>query len=225
MIIALDASTPWLTLALSEGEDILFSVTHHTREAHSQWLIKYIKILKEEFALSPDRLELVLVGLGPGSFTGVKIGNLVAKAIAYSYHKPLWGFSTLELLASRVKFDPDYRERTWESIVPVIYHKKEEIFWGEYSSRFGRFSVRVQSIAEFIEEMRGKNVLLVTPWAQLRTVFEEEKLLCFPLLLSFPRAEEFIRLFYQRRSQLAGAVQFNNVFEMTPLYGSKIFES
>jgi tRNA threonylcarbamoyladenosine biosynthesis protein TsaB len=102
MILALDSSTPWLSIALASAEESFFRLTHYTKKDHSRWLIKHLSMLQKEIDWEKD-LEAVLVGLGPGSFTGVKIANMVAKGIAYSVMKPwvvflLWKLLLIEFL-------------------------------------------------------------------------------------------------------------------------------
>ncbi|MEN3184383.1 MAG: tRNA (adenosine(37)-N6)-threonylcarbamoyltransferase complex dimerization subunit type 1 TsaB, partial [Atribacterota bacterium] len=102
MILAFDTSTPWLGVALVQEKEVLFRVVEYTRASHSLLLMRYLELLETRFSLR-RYLKAVVVGLGPGSFTGVKVGAIVAKGLAYALRVPLGGFSTLEVLASSAR--------------------------------------------------------------------------------------------------------------------------
>ncbi|MCX6091205.1 MAG: tRNA (adenosine(37)-N6)-threonylcarbamoyltransferase complex dimerization subunit type 1 TsaB, partial [Candidatus Atribacteria bacterium] len=77
MILAFDSSTPWLTVVVGNSQDIAFQFQCEARENHSRLLVDVLQQIGES-RLIPS-LTGVVVGLGPGSFTGVKIGNMFAR--------------------------------------------------------------------------------------------------------------------------------------------------
>jgi tRNA threonylcarbamoyladenosine biosynthesis protein TsaB len=221
MILALDSSTPWLSIALASAEESFFRLTHYTKKDHSRWLIKHLSLLQKEIDWEKD-LEAVLVGLGPGSFTGVKIANMVAKGIAYSVMKPLGGFSTLEVIAHRV---PKSFSQNYEIFLPIIKHKKGEIFWMELSPEFSQSpslsEIQVGSKEELVKRYRGKNVLAITPWLDIAEFLKSEGFAFFPPQESLPEAGELIKLYWQRKDKTV--VSKENIFTLVPLYGSKVW--
>jgi len=220
MILALESSTPWLGIALVEGKEVLFHVVHHTQASHSLLLVEYLKAIREQFDLE-RKLELIAVGLGPGSFTGVKVGNIIAKGLAYALGVPLAGFSTLEIMASRVlRTFGDLRV-----IVPVIVHRKGEMFWSEFKGCDENFlpplSLQIGSWEEFTSRYRERpDILVATPWQNLVGSLEEAGISCVDPSIAVPDALELVRLCREK-----GAMgDFENIFTMVPLYGSKVFE-
>ncbi len=220
MILALESSTPWLGIALVEGEEVLFHVVQRTQASHSLLLVEYLKAIREQFGLE-ERLELIAVGLGPGSFTGVKVGNIIAKGLAYALSVPLAGFSTLEIVASRV-----FRALgTLRVIVPVIMHRKGEIFWSEFEG-CGKnfplnFPLQAGSLEEFASQYRGRgDVLAATPWEDLTESLEEAGISCVDPSIAIPDALELARLCREKKE----VGDLKNIFTMVPLYGSKVFE-
>jgi|UniRef100_A0A7V3YGB4 tRNA threonylcarbamoyladenosine biosynthesis protein TsaB len=220
MILALDSSTPWLGVAAVEKEEVLFQVVHYTRMEHSLLLLEYLRVIQDRFPLR-ERLECILVGLGPGSFTGVKVGNMIAKGLAYAFRVPLLGFSVLELLASQTR--RLHVASSFEVVVPVIFHRRGEIFWSEFPFPSTRLAgaPRVGSPEEFVTRYVGRaGVLVVTPWGDLFEAFGRAGLSCLHPDLAVPNPLELVALSRERGERGS----FENVFTMLPLYGSRIFE-
>lgn len=217
MILAFDTSTPWLGIALVQGEEVLFRTMHYTRTGHSLLLVRYLESLEKHFAFR-ERLEGILVGLGPGSFTGVKIGAIIAKGLAYALRVPLGGFSTLEVLASLAwRFDA----LGFARVVPVIFHRKGEIFWSEFRKRETELSsLCAGSLEDFLALYRGRrDVFIVTPWRNLWEFFTGAGLWCMDPFWAIPDPLELVAL-----SKARGSGNLENVFSMLPLYGSRVFE-
>ncbi len=221
MILALDSSTPWLGIALASAEENFFNLTHYTQKDHSRWLIKHLSLLQKEVDWEKD-LEAVLVGLGPGSFTGVKIASMAAKGIAYSLGKPLGGFSTLEVIAHRV---PEHFSQNYEILLPIIKHKRREFFWMELPPEFSQSllssEIQVGSKEELIKKYKGRKVLVVTPWVDIAEFLKSEDFAIFPPQESLPEAGELIKLFWKRKDKTV--VSKENIFTLVPFYGSKVW--
>ncbi|MBC7216599.1 MAG: tRNA (adenosine(37)-N6)-threonylcarbamoyltransferase complex dimerization subunit type 1 TsaB [Candidatus Caldatribacterium sp.] len=217
MILAFDTSTPWLGIGLVQGEEVLFRVVQYTRTAHSLLLFRHLEFLEAHFSFR-KHLEGILVGLGPGSFTGVKVGAIIAKGLAYALGVPLGGFSTLEVLASLARrFGP----LGFEVTVPVIFHRRGEIFWSEFSGeKVELSSLCTGSPEDFLSRYRGrKDVFVVTPWRDLWKLFTEVGLSCLDPSRALPDPLELVVLSRER-----GFGSTENVFSLLPLYGSRVFE-
>ncbi|HHF09356.1 MAG TPA: tRNA (adenosine(37)-N6)-threonylcarbamoyltransferase complex dimerization subunit type 1 TsaB [Candidatus Atribacteria bacterium] len=224
-ILALDSSTPWLSVAISEGQEAKISLLHYARENHSRYLFDHLEYIKKEYSLQSNNLEAIIVGTGPGSFTGVKIGVCVAKAIAFSYQLPLVGFSTLEsLVLEAIKASPF--PKNLEKLLPVIHHKKEEIFWVDLDWKACREEIQpitrvnTGSIQEFMTKYVHCKGLVVSPFSFLRKHFEKsESGLLF--MQAFPQALRLIEIYQQRKNKEITNIE--NIFRVRPIYGAKPF--
>ena len=98
-ILVLDTSTPRAVLAVSGDESALHFAATDPGVRHGRNLIPAIRDLLGEAGLSPRDLGLIAVGLGPGSYTGLRIGVTAAKTLAYTLKLPLVGFDSLEPIA------------------------------------------------------------------------------------------------------------------------------
>lgn len=98
-ILALDTATLVSSVALATRETVVAELTLQTRKTHSQQLLPHIEQLLALAETSKEAVEAVAASIGPGSFTGLRIGLATAKALAYALQIPLVGVPTLEALA------------------------------------------------------------------------------------------------------------------------------
>ena len=109
LILAFDTSTPCCSIALTEGGfsrgNVVASLSLCSSITHSRRLLSAIDWLLLESSLSLDDISAVAVGLGPGSFTGLRIAMATAKGLAHGAGKALIGVSSLDVLAASVSSD------------------------------------------------------------------------------------------------------------------------
>lgn len=98
-ILALDTATLVSSVALATRETLVAELTLQTRKTHSEQLMPHIEQLLVLAETPKEDIEAVAVSIGPGSFTGLRIGLATAKALAYALQIPLIGVPTLEALA------------------------------------------------------------------------------------------------------------------------------
>ncbi|MBF0527896.1 MAG: tRNA (adenosine(37)-N6)-threonylcarbamoyltransferase complex dimerization subunit type 1 TsaB [Deltaproteobacteria bacterium] len=120
-ILALDTSTQIGSLALLDKGQVLAQADLPRGETHSITLLPALRDMLALRNLSVHDLDLVAVGLGPGSFTGLRIGLSTAKGLAWAAGKPLVGVSTLDALAWAMP--PGHN-----SICPVIDGRRRQVF-------------------------------------------------------------------------------------------------
>lgn len=100
MLLALDTATQTLGIALHDGEDIIAEQMIRTENQHSVLLADAIRQTMARCGVSMAHLHGVAVSIGPGSYTGLRIGVALAKGIALAQQLPLVGISTMEMLAA-----------------------------------------------------------------------------------------------------------------------------
>lgn len=81
------------------GLEILARVSLRAEEEHASLLIPRIQVLMDEIAADREELSGIVVGAGPGSFTGVRVAAATAKGFARALNLPLWAFSSLAAAA------------------------------------------------------------------------------------------------------------------------------
>ena len=99
-ILAMDTATMVSSVAVATKERVLAELTAETRYTHSETLVVNIEEVMRLADVKREELSAGAVSLGPGSFTGLRIGLATAKAISYALSIPLVGVPTLEVLAA-----------------------------------------------------------------------------------------------------------------------------
>jgi tRNA threonylcarbamoyladenosine biosynthesis protein TsaB len=125
LILALDTATDQGSLALTAGDQVL---REYSLESHNSYLTRLMPgvaaILRDAGTAAAD-LAAVAVSVGPGNFTGLRIGLATAKTLAWSVGCPLVPVSTMEVLAAQVPPQPG-------PIGVVMDAKRREVFWGRF---------------------------------------------------------------------------------------------
>lgn len=98
-ILALDTSTMDSAIAIMEDDKILAEIVVNQEKTHSESLVPMTKYLLDSLAYKLEDIDLFAVGIGPGSFTGLRIGMTSAKTFSQVTSKPVIGISTLDALA------------------------------------------------------------------------------------------------------------------------------
>jgi len=99
-ILAIETSTLVSSVALVTEERVLAELTTATRLAHSETLLPHIEQVMKMAGVERSELTAIAVSIGPGSFTGLRIGLATAKGLSYALQLPLVGVSTLAALAA-----------------------------------------------------------------------------------------------------------------------------
>lgn len=131
VILNIETSTSVCSAALTAEGMVL---THHENfdgRNHATLLSGYIKSCLDFAADKELKLDAVAVSIGPGSYTGLRIGLSEAKGLCYALGIPLIGISTLELMATSVMFnfelDPD------TLLVPMMDARRMEVYTAVYN--------------------------------------------------------------------------------------------
>lgn len=100
MLLALDTATRFASLALHDGRVVRYEVTWEAGRQHTTQLMPKLVSALGELGIGPEALRAVAVALGPGSFTGLRVGLALAKGLALAREIPLVGIPTLDVLAA-----------------------------------------------------------------------------------------------------------------------------
>lgn len=128
-VLAFDTATPATTVALADAETVLErrdDPPAGARPRHTSRLMPMITELLEQTGCSWDQLDRVAVGVGPGTFTGLRIGVATARALAQARSLQLVGVSTLESLSLNSEA---------ETVCAVLDARRGEVFAAAWRAR------------------------------------------------------------------------------------------
>jgi tRNA threonylcarbamoyladenosine biosynthesis protein TsaB len=120
-LLAVDTTSTQGSIAVLEDDTVLGGAGFETPAGHAQRLLPEIDRLLGSLGLSLADVEAFAVAVGPGSFTGLRIGIASVEGLAFATGRPVIGVSTLEATASR------YRSRS-RLVAPFLDARREEIF-------------------------------------------------------------------------------------------------
>ena len=100
LILNLETASPVCSVALSRNGQLLDWRESTEDKSHATRLTLLIRELLDQSHLETDDLDAISLSMGPGSYTGLRIGTSVAKGLAYGSNKPLIGIPTLQALAN-----------------------------------------------------------------------------------------------------------------------------
>ena len=124
LTLAIDTSTNILSVALVRDGEVLASVDEQTKNNQSEILMSRIANIMSKCNLKPTDLKRIAVAIGPGSYTGIRVGVSAAKSLAYVLGIPVVPLSSLEVMAmAAVPYDLR---------IPMIDARRGAVFAGVY---------------------------------------------------------------------------------------------
>lgn len=156
-VLALDSTTASGSVALCQDQHVLAEYTLQVGHTHSETLLPMVEILLKHSGWTVEDIDLFACTIGPGSFTGLRIGVATIKGLAFGQNKPCVGVSTLASLAynGRLTFLDHSQELTSMAynsemltgtpcLCPVLNARREQVYQAffTYDSQHGQL-VRV----------------------------------------------------------------------------------
>lgn len=151
-----DTSSDLLKVSLIKDNKIIFDKELHTKNDHSSYLVPTIDEAFKSNNIDFKELDEIIVGNGPGSFTGTRISIAVAKTYAFSFNIPVYMISSLEELI--------YDNDGYDFYAPIIEEKKENLYFSIFDKDRKRVMDDTYSSTEYmykkLEELDGKILLI-----------------------------------------------------------------
>lgn len=108
MILAIDTATRWLGVALHDGTAVLAELGWRCLNNHTTELAPTIQEMMTRVGVQAADLSGIAVAIGPGSYTGLRVGLAMAKGLALPFQTPILDIPTLDIVATQV---PQYNGR------------------------------------------------------------------------------------------------------------------
>jgi tRNA threonylcarbamoyladenosine biosynthesis protein TsaB len=124
-VIGIDTSTSCGAVGLIDDERVLSDTLFNIPVTHSERLLSAIEFVLRETCCLIEDIDGWAISLGPGSFTGLRIGVSTVKGLAFATGKPVAGVGTLDVLASQISPTPYL-------ICPILDARKKEVYSAFY---------------------------------------------------------------------------------------------
>jgi tRNA threonylcarbamoyladenosine biosynthesis protein TsaB len=216
LVLGIETSTPQASVAIGSEQGIVASVLIGRGATYNEFLLPSVRFCLDQARLGYRNIGGVAVSLGPGLFTGMRVGVATAKGLAQALSVPIVGMASLDLLAYEVRYSS-------KAICAVLDARRSEVFYAFYKSspggiqRLTRYHVeRPEQLAVRIAA-NPEDVLLVGNGALLyREVFRDlgPGTEIGSMSHSFPDASSLVELGLARMFR----EDFDSVFHLTPLY-------
>jgi tRNA threonylcarbamoyladenosine biosynthesis protein TsaB len=215
LILGVETATIQVGCAIGGHEGVLVSFHMARGRRHAETLAPAIAFITRQADLALSDMSAIAVDIGPGLYTGLRVGVATAKAMAQSLRIPMVGTSSLDLLA----FPHRHTSRV---IVPVVDARRGEVFYALYRSVPGGVQrmtpYQVGTPDDVASELlaRGQECLLVGDGAlRYRAAFDDVARLEFGEAGSaYPSAAALVELAHPR----ALREEFVQPWELAPLY-------
>ncbi|HEX5101749.1 MAG TPA: tRNA (adenosine(37)-N6)-threonylcarbamoyltransferase complex dimerization subunit type 1 TsaB [Polyangiaceae bacterium] len=158
-VLGIETSTRRGSVAALEGEKTLGTLAHEEPSAHAERVLALVERLLGEVGWSRSSIDRVAVGIGPGSFTGLRVGIALAQGMALGLGRPLVGVGSLAALAAAV---PHTEKRTR---IPVLDARRGELFVAGYTAdgveRLAPTAVPVADVPKLLAELFAPGELVL----------------------------------------------------------------
>lgn len=215
LVLAIDTATKIGSVALYDDKTgVIGEINLYVKVNHSNVIMDAVDSLFKLSGLNIKDVDRIAVTIGPGSFTGIRIGTAIAKGLAYSLKKPIVGVNELDVLAHM-------GENREDIIVPLIDARKERVYFSKYryidNILLREEEYKDGELREILDDLKGKKVTFIGDGAivneKLINEILEKDYTIFSKANSIPRAGV--------AAQISLHLAEDNLYTLEPLYVNK----
>ncbi|MFJ8002027.1 tRNA (adenosine(37)-N6)-threonylcarbamoyltransferase complex dimerization subunit type 1 TsaB [Streptomyces sp. NPDC096310] len=152
LLLAVDTATPAVTVALHDGSSVLAAERRTDARRHGELLLPAVDRVLARAGRKLDDVTEVIVGVGPGPYTGLRVGLVTAVTFGSALGVPVRGLCTLDGLA--------YASGLTEPFVVATDARRKEVYWARYADARTRLTEpAVDRPADLAERVAGVPVV------------------------------------------------------------------
>lgn len=216
LVLGIETSTPQASVAIGSEQGLIASALVSRGASHNEFLLPAIRFCLDEAGLGFRNIGGVAASLGPGLYTGMRVGIATSKALAQSLSVPIVGMSSLDLVAYGVRYSP-------KTICAALDARRGEVFHAFYRASPGgiqrmsdyridkpeRLAIGLASRPEEVLLVGNGALLYKDAFSDLGSVVE-----LGTMSHSFPHASSLVELALPRMLR----EDFDSLYELQPLY-------
>ncbi|MGD7790037.1 tRNA (adenosine(37)-N6)-threonylcarbamoyltransferase complex dimerization subunit type 1 TsaB [Propionibacteriaceae bacterium Y1700] len=130
LVLSIDTATS-VAVGLARGSDVLATGVVDDSRAHVEQLTPTVTTVLAEAGVDLGAVARIVIGLGPGPFTGLRVGIVTGQVLASTTGKPWHGVCTLDVLAAQ------WGHSAPEAFVVATDARRKELYWARYETREG----------------------------------------------------------------------------------------
>jgi tRNA threonylcarbamoyladenosine biosynthesis protein TsaB len=135
VLLAFDTATPLVTVALHDGADVVAERRSEQRMKHGEQLAPLIEAVLADAGIVRQDLTALAVGVGPGPFTGLRVGLVTARTLAFVLDLPVYGVCSLDVVAVEAVHGPD---PVGAGLVVATDARRKEVYLARYDEQARR---------------------------------------------------------------------------------------
>ncbi|MFB7996484.1 tRNA (adenosine(37)-N6)-threonylcarbamoyltransferase complex dimerization subunit type 1 TsaB [Streptomyces sp. NPDC056002] len=148
LLLALDTATPAVTVALHDGSSVVAASSQVDARRHGELLLPAVDRVLAEAGVRLDAVTGIVVGVGPGPYTGLRVGLMTADTFGLALGVPVHGLCTLDGLAYAAEVDGPF--------VVATDARRKEVYWARYEDARTRVTEpAVDRPADIAEQVAG----------------------------------------------------------------------
>ena len=214
LILNIDTALDTASVCLANGEEILQLSFNKNQKDHAAWLHTTIAETLKKNGIAANQLEAIGVTIGPGSYTGLRVGLAAAKGLCFALKIPLIAISTLEVIAYSVKNEAE------NIICPMIDARRMEVFAAVYdksmNEKIPAHSLIIDETSFASELISGKVLFCGNGSKKLQALITDKNANFSTVVHTASHLAALSMLRYQKK-------EFADLAYIEPLYGKEFF--
>ena len=146
-ILAIDTSSAWCSVALSIDDERPAFLHQKVSAGASQLLLPWIEQLLNAAKINLSSLDAIAIGVGPGAFTGVRLGLASVQGLAVATKLPVLPVISLDAIAAELIKAPAFLAAAPKRFLVAIDARMNEVYWAHYETTHSGLPVRLGEVA------------------------------------------------------------------------------
>jgi tRNA threonylcarbamoyladenosine biosynthesis protein TsaB len=134
LVLGFDTATPAVSVALYDGDRVIAEAFAVDARRHSELLMPMITKVMAEAGAARTELTAVAVGVGPGPYTGLRVGVVTARVLGSVLGVPVPGVCSLDIMAAAVLAGPVRAARPGREFLVATDARRKEVYWARYDA-------------------------------------------------------------------------------------------
>ena len=128
-ILAFDTSTEKFSISILKNNKIVLNLSKILNKTYSKFLVSILKKSLEKSNLDIKKINCILISLGPGSFTGIRIGIAAAKGLGIPHKINISGYNNMDILVNSVD------KKIKKNVITIIKSKKNDYYFQVFNTK------------------------------------------------------------------------------------------